>query len=201
MIGSAMPVFWFGLILIYVFYFVLGLAPAPLGRIGLTTTPPDHITGLYVLDSLLMGNPDLAWKCLRQLLLPAITLSMGSMSILARMSRNIFLEIMSQDYVRMARAKGLSRRAIIWKHGFGNALIPILTVLGSQIGVLLGATVVTETIFSWPGIGSYLTQSILLTDYAPIQAFALLSAVIYIVINLLLDIAYVIVDPRVDLQS
>ncbi len=200
MIGSAIPGFWLGLVLIYVFYYKFNLLPAALGRIGILSSPPQYITGMYVLDSILTGDYALAWESFKQLILPAVTLSMCSMSILARMTRASVLETLSQDYVRTAKAKGLSRYVVVCKHALGNALIPILTVLGSQLGVLMGATVVTETIFSWPGIGSYITQSILLNDYAAVQAFALISAIIYIVINLILDILYSVVDPRIAIR-
>ena len=201
MLGAAFPVFWLGLLLIYFFFYKLGILPAPLGRLGLMDLPPDKITGLYVLDALLEGNPALAGQAVQYLILPAVTLSMGSLAIISRMTRASMLEELSQDYVRTARAKGLSGFAVVTKHALSNAWISILTTIGSQLGILMGSTVVTETIFSWPGIGSYLTQSILVTDYAPIQSVALLTAVIYIVINLLLDILYTVVDPRVSFDS
>lgn len=197
MVGSAMPVFWLGLLLIYFFFYILGVCPAPLGRIGMTDYPPVTITGLYVLDSLLVGDFQMAEECASYLVLPAVTLSMPTMAILARMTRSSMLDVLSLDFVRTARAKGLSPFSVVCKHALANALIPILTVLGSQFGVLMGSTVVCETIFSWPGIGSYLTQSILVTDYNPIQAFTLITAVLYLAINLILDIIYTIVDPRI----
>ena len=119
------------------------------------------------------------------------------MAVLARMTRSSMLEVLGQDYIRTARAKGMRERVVIYRHALRNALIPILTVLGSQFGMMLGYTVVVETIFSWPGIGFYVTDSILNTDYNPVQAFALLSAVLYVVINLVLDILYAVVDHRV----
>ena len=201
MAGAAFPVFWLGLILIYFFFYKFGILPAPLGRLGLMDQPPETITGLYVLDALLEGNTALAGQAAQYLILPAVTLSMGSLAIISRMTRASMLEELSQDYVRTARAKGLSGFAVVTGHALSNAWISILTTIGSQLGILMGSTVVTETIFSWPGIGSYLTQSILVTDYAPIQSVALLTAVIYIVINLLLDILYTVVDPRVSFDS
>lgn len=195
--GATMPVFWLGLMLILVFYAKLDIAPAPMGRISNYINPPTAITGLYVLDSILTGDMVGLKSSLAQIALPAITLSVSSMAVIARMTRSSMLEVLSQDYVRTARAKGLKERVVVYRHAFTNTLIPVLTVLGSQFGYLLGYTVVVETIFAWPGIGSYVTDSIMVTDYAPVQAFALLSAAVYVVINLTLDILYTVVDPRV----
>ncbi len=195
--GASMPVFWLGLMLVLVFYVKLGISPAPMGRIGNGLNDPTHITGLFILDSMLTGDTAALKSSLSQIALPAVTLSLASMAIITRMTRSSMLEVLGLDYVRTARAKGLKERVVIYRHAFSNTLIPLLTVLGSQFGLLLGYTVVVETIFAWPGIGSYVTDSILITDYAPIQAFALLSAVLYLVINLVLDLLYTVVDPRV----
>lgn len=200
MIGSSMPIFWLGLMLIYYLFYKMRWFPAPMGRLGITVVAPAKITGMYVLDALLAGDVKLAGECAKYLVLPSITLSMGTMSILARMTRTSMLETLNMEYVRTAKAKGLRPGKIIWKHAFTNALIPILTVLGGQFGVLMGSTVVCESIFSWPGLGTYLTQSILATDYNPVQAFTLLTAVMYVLINLVLDILYTVVDPRVRLE-
>ncbi|WP_152397530.1 ABC transporter permease [Paenibacillus guangzhouensis] len=197
LIGACMPVFWLGLLLILLFYSKLGIAPAPMGRIGNDILPPTNITGLYLVDSLLTAD----WVAFRQslshLILPAICLSSGTMAIIARMMRSSMLEVISQDYIRTARAKGLSEGAVVYKHALANASIPTITMVGLQIGYLLGGAVITETIFSWPGVGSYVTESILATDYAPIQAFTLLSAVVYSVINLVVDLIYGWIDPRI----
>jgi peptide/nickel transport system permease protein len=197
MLGATMPVFWFGLMLILVFYAKLHWAAAPMGRISSNINPPTHITGLYVLDSLFTGDTVALKDSVAHLILPALTLSMSSMAVLARMTRSSMLEVLSQDYIRTARAKGMREHIVVHRHALRNALIPILTVLGSQFGMMLGYTVVVETIFSWPGIGYYVTDSILNTDYNPVQAFALLSAVLYVIINLVLDILYTVVDHRV----
>jgi len=197
LIGACMPVFWLGLLLILLFYSKLGIAPAPMGRIGNDILPPTNITGLYLIDSLLTAD----WVAFRQslshLILPAICLSSGTMAIIARMMRSSMLEVISQDYIRTARAKGLSEGTVVYKHALANASIPTITMVGLQIGYLLGGAVITETIFSWPGVGSYVTESILATDYAPIQAFTLLSAVVYSVINLVVDLIYGWIDPRI----
>ena len=197
MLGATMPVFWFGLMLILIFYAELGWSVAPIGRISSGINPPTTVTGLYVLDSILTGDIIALKDSVKHLLLPAFTLSMSSMAVLARMTRASMLEVLGQDYIRTARAKGMKERIVIYRHALRNALIPILTVLGGQFGMMLGYTVVVETIFSWPGIGFYVTDSILNTDYNPVQAFALLSAILYVIINLVLDILYAVVDHRV----
>ncbi|MEI2399976.1 MULTISPECIES: ABC transporter permease [Paenibacillus] len=197
LIGACVPIFWLGLMFIYVFYSILGWAPAPMGRISGDLNPPVHITGLYVLDSILSGDTAALKSSLSHLLLPAICLSTGTMAIIARMTRSSMLEVVDQDFVRTARAKGLRESAVIYKHALVNALIPTLTVLGLQFGFLMGGAVITETIFSWPGIGGYVTDSILAADYAPIQAFTLVSAVLYCGINLAVDLIYGFIDPRI----
>ncbi|MCE5171958.1 ABC transporter permease [Paenibacillus profundus] len=197
LIGACMPVFWLGLLLILFFYSKLGIAPAPMGRIGGDILPPTNITGLYLVDSLLTADWVAFKQSLSHLLLPAICLSAGTMAIIARMMRSSMLEVIGQDYIRTARAKGLNERSVVYKHALVNASIPTVTMIGLQIGYLLGGAVITETIFAWPGVGSYVTESILATDYAPIQAFTLLSAVVYSCINLLVDMVYGLIDPRI----
>lgn len=197
MLGATMPVFWFGLMLILIFYATLHWAVAPTGRISMGINPPTTITGMYVLDSILTGDMVALKDSLAHIILPAITLSMSTMAVMARMTRASMLEVLGQDYIRTARAKGMKERIVIYRHALRNALIPILTVLGGQFGMMLGYTVVVETIFSWPGIGFYVTDAILNVDYNPVQAFALFSALLYVVINLVLDILYTVVDRRV----
>jgi len=197
LIGACVPIFWLGLLFIYIFYSILGWAPAPMGRISGDLNPPTHITGLYVVDSLMTGDMVALKSSFAHLLLPAICLSTGTMAIVARMTRSSMLEVIGQDYVRTARAKGLSETAVVGKHSLINALIPTLTVLGLQFGGLLGGAVITETIFSWPGVGGYVTDSILAADYAPIQAFTLVSAILFSFINLAVDLVYGLIDPRI----
>jgi len=197
--GVSMPIFWFGLILIYLFFFVLKWAPAPTGRLGILTSPPNHITGLFVLDSLLTGNGEALIDSLKHLVLPAFCLSTWSMAILLRMTRSGMLDVLSQDYIRTARAKGLPRRAIIYQHALRNALIPLITVLGLNFGILLNGAVLTESIFSWPGMGLYVVESITWLDYTPIQGLAIFATIIYALINLVVDVLYVVIDPRIKL--
>ncbi|WP_425452349.1 ABC transporter permease [Paenibacillus cellulosilyticus] len=196
-IGTSVPIFWLGLLLITLFYSKLGWLPAPIGRISGNINPPTHITGLYIADSLLSGDLVALKSSLHHLLLPAICLSMSTMAIVTKMIRASMLEVIRQDFMRTAKAKGLSERAVIYKHGLINSLIPTLTVIGLQFGALLGGAVIIETIFVWPGIGSYVTESILSADYAPIQAMTLISAVLYGLINLVVELLYGVLDPRV----
>ncbi|MEK4458247.1 ABC transporter permease [Paenibacillus sp. FSL R10-2748] len=197
LIGACMPIFWIGLLFIYIFYAKWGIAPAPMGRISGDINPPTHVTGLYVLDSLMTGDFVALKSSLSHLVLPAVCLSTGTMAIVARMMRSSMLEVIGQDFVRTARAKGLREGIVIYKHALINAFIPTLTVLGLQVGYLIGGAVITETIFTWPGVGSYVTDSILAADYAPIQAFTLVSALIYSFINLGVDLVYGLIDPRI----
>lgn len=197
LLGSSLPIFWLGLLLISLFYTKLGWLPAPMGRISDSINPPTSITGLYVVDSLLSGDMVALKDSLLHLLLPALCLSTGTMAIVVRMVRSSMMEVLQQDFMRTARAKGLSERAVVYRHGLINSFIPTLTVLGLQFGYLLGGAVITETIFAWPGIGNYVTESILAADYSPIQAMTLLSAVLYGLLNLIVDVLYGVLDPRV----
>lgn len=197
MVGASMPVFWLGLLVIFFFYKELGIAPAPLGRIASDVNPPTHITGLYTVDSLLSGDMVALGSSLSHLIWPALVLAAGSTAITTRMTRSAMLEVIGQDYVRTAMAKGLSHYIVVGKHAFKNAAPVIATITGLQFGQLLGGAVITETIFTWPGVGSYVTQSIMATDYAPVQAFTLIAAVIYLVVNLLVDLFNGWLDPRV----
>ncbi len=197
LLGTSLPVFWIGFVLIFLLYSQWDIIPAPFGRISRQINPPTHITGLYLLDSLL-SNDMVAFKdALSYIILPAICLSLSSLAIISRMTRNNMLEVLNLDFIRTARSKGMKESKIILKHGFRSILVPILTVIGAQFGSLIGNAVVIETIFNWPGVGSYITTSILQTDYAPVQAFTLVSVFIYMGINLLLDILYTVVDPRI----
>ncbi len=195
--GASMPLFWLGMLVIYVFYYLLDIAPAPVGRLGDSINPPTHVTGLYLVDSLLSGDTVAFSSAAHHIIWPALVLSTGALAMFSRMTRSAMLEILGQDYVRTAVSKGLRPRSVIGKHALKNAAPPVLTVVGLELGQLLAGAVLTETIFTWPGIGSYITQSILATDYAPIQAFTLLAAVLYLVINLAVDLAQAAIDPRI----
>jgi len=197
LVGASMPLFWLGLLVIYFFYFTLGIAPAPIGRISSGVNPPTEVTGLFLVDSLLSGDTVAFSSSLQSIIWPALVLATGSIAMISRMTRSAMLEVLGQDYVRTARSKGLSPRFVIGKHAFRNASPSVVTVVGLEFGQLLGGAVITETIFSWPGVGSYVTQSIMATDYAPVQAFTLLAAAIFLVVNLIVDLVNAAIDPRV----
>lgn len=197
LLGTSVPVFWLGFMLILILYAKLDIIPAPFGRISDGIFPPTQITGLYLVDSLLTGDMVAFKDALGHIFLPAVCLSFGSLAVISRMTRSNMVDVLNLDYIRTARSKGIKEWKVITKHGFKNILVPVLTVIGGQLGGLIGNAVVVETIFNWPGVGSYITQSILQTDYAPVQAFTVISVLIYMFINLVLDILYSIVDPRI----
>ncbi len=197
-LGNSMPVFWWGLILIM--FFSVGLEWTPVsGRIGIEFDI-DPVTGFMLIDSLLAdwrGQESGAFaSALLHLVLPATVLGTIPMAVVARMTRSAMLEVLREDYMRTARAKGLSPARVIVRHGLRNALIPVVTVLGLQVGSLLGGAVLTETIFSWPGIGKWLIEAIARRDYPVVQAGILVSALLFIGVNLVVDLLYGVVNPR-----
>jgi peptide/nickel transport system permease protein len=192
--GISMPIFWLGLMLMYLFSVKLGILPL-MGRytMGLEYQP---MTGLMIVDSLYQGDFQLLINSLWHLILPAFTLATIPMAIIARMTRSSMLEVMSKDYIRTARAKGLSHRAVVFRHALKNAFLPIITVIGLNFGLLLGGAVLTETIFSWPGLGRYVVDSLLARDYPAVQGCILFFAVIMVLVNLTVDVLYFYIDPR-----
>jgi len=197
-LGVSVPVFWLALVAQLVLYDFLGWFPAG-GRLDTTLQPPPHITGMYTIDSLLAGNGPLLANSLWHLALPAIVLSLGSLAVVIRMMRGSMLEVLRQDYIRTASAKGLGERLIIWRHAFRNALLPTITVAGLQTGYLLGGAILVEAVFSWSGIGLYTVQSIFTSDYNAVMGVTLMIAALFILVNLLVDVLYAIVDPRIHL--
>lgn len=197
LLGVSIPVFWLGLLLVYLFAVNLHWLPTG-GRLS-TDLALDFrpITGFLVLDGLLSLKPQVVLDALRHLLLPALTLGTIPLAILTRITRGAMLEVLSQDYVRTARAKGLSERQVILKHALKNALLPVVTIVGLQFGTLLGGAILTETIFSWPGIGSYIYEGILNRDYPVVQAGVLVVATAFVLVNLLVDLSYALLDPRI----
>lgn len=195
LLGVSMPIFWLGLMMIIIFSVTLGWLPAS-GRIAIGFKPED-ITGLYLVDSLLTGDKESFWNALKHLMMPALALGAYSTAIIARMTRATMLETIRQDYVRTARAKGLREPVVVVKHALRNALIPIVTVIGLQMGALLGGAVLTETVFSWPGIGSYIVDGIMVSDYPRVQGAVLLIGTIFVLVNLIVDILYCYLDPRI----
>jgi len=197
LVGVSLPNFWLGIMLIYFLGGQLNLLPVA-GRIEYGVEVRS-ITRLYLVDSLITGNFMAFWSALKHLLMPAVTLGSALAAIVTRISRSSVLEVMRQDYVTTARAKGLSETAVIWRHILRNALITIVTILGLQLGALLSGSVVTETVFSYPGIGDLLIQSISARDYKLTQVLILMFAVTYFVVNLLIDLLYSVIDPRIRL--
>lgn len=195
LIGVSMPIFWLGLMLQWAFAIDLGWLPTT-GRED-ARDPISAITNIYLLDTLLQGRFDQFVVVLKHIILPASALATIPMAIIARMTRATMLEVMQSDYIRTARAKGLSMFWVVYKHSLKNAVIPVLTIIGLQTGLLLGGAILTETIFGWPGIGRYLYDAIAYRDYPVIQSGILVIAAIFVLINLIVDLLYVFVDPRI----
>lgn len=194
--GVSLPLFWLGLVLQAFVYGRLHLLP-PGQRLDPFVTAPHHITGMYTLDSLLTANWAALSNALQHVVLPAVTLAFASLASVTRVTRASMLEALGQDYIRTARAKGVSRTAISYRHALRNALIPTTTLLGTQVGNLLGGAFLVEIVFSWPGIGFYSVQAIRSFDYAAIMGITVIIAVVYTAINLLVDVLYAVLDPRI----
>ncbi len=200
LLGVSLPVYWLGLLLVYLFAVNLHWLP-PSGRLSIDAGFNfKSITGFYVLDALLQGNLRVLKDVLAHLVLPALTLGTIPLAILARITRSAMLEVLSQDYIRTARAKGLLERWVIFKHALKNALLPVVTIIGLQFGTLLGGAILTETIFSWPGIGSWIYEGILSRDYPVVQGGVVFVAITFVLINLLVDLSYAFLDPRIQYQ-
>ncbi len=195
LVGVSMPIFWLGLMLIYLFAVKFPLLPM-MGRISLGLEVPD-VTGLMMVDAVVAGNWQSFVSALKHLLLPAFTLATIPMAIVARITRSAMLEVLNMDYVRTARAKGMTELVVIFRHALRNAFLPVVTVLGLNLGLLLGGAVLTETIFSWPGLGRYVVDSLSGRDYAAVQGCILVFALLMAVINLAVDLIYVVLDPRI----
>ena len=199
--GVSLPVFFTGLILIYVFYYLVGWAPAPLGRLDVFFSPPPHVTGFYLIDSLIAGEGGVFVASLKQLVLPAITLGIFALAPIARMTRASMLAVLASDFVRTARASGLAPLTVVVTYAFRNAMLPVVTTLGMVFSFLLGANVLVEKVFAWPGIGSFAVEALIASDFAPLQGFVLTMAVMYVALNLLIDALYGVIDPRVRIEA
>jgi peptide/nickel transport system permease protein len=199
--GVSLPVFFTGLLLVYIFYYQLGWAPAPIGRLDAFTDAPAQITGFYLIDSLLTGNIEAFRSAFGQLLLPAFTLAIFSLAPITRMTRASMLAVLASDFVRTARASGLDSKTVIFTYAFRNAMLPVVTTLGMVFSFLLGANVLVEKVFAWPGIGSYAVEALLQSDFAPVQGFVLSMAILYVALNLAIDVLYGAIDPRVRLEG
>jgi len=194
-LGVSMPVFWTGLLLLLLFYYKLDLLPGS-GRLELFIIPPEPKTGLIILDALLEGNWEAFWDGLKHIILPAFVLGYASSASIARMTRASVLDVLRQDYIRTAKAKGLPKRLVIYKHALKNALIPVVTLIGLRFGSLLEGAVLTETIFGWPGLGRYIVNALLVLDYPSVMGGTVFIALIYSLANLVVDITYAVLDPR-----
>ncbi|MBT2663556.1 ABC transporter permease [Bacillus sp. ISL-45] len=195
LIGVSMPIFWLGLMEQWLFAINLDILPTS-GREEVRN-PVDAITNFYIIDTLIQGRTDQFVDVLKHLVLPAMALATIPMAIIARITRSTMLEVMRSDFIRTARAKGLSMFWVVYKHSLKNAVIPVLTVIGLQTGLLLGGAILTETIFSWPGIGRYIYEAINYRDYPVIQSGILVIALIFVMINLVVDLLYAAIDPRI----
>lgn len=199
--GVSMPTFFTGIVLIYLFYYLLGIAPSPLGRLDFIYLEPDHVTGFYLIDAALMGDWETWRGAARQLILPACTLALFTLAPIARMTRASMLSALSSDFIRTARAAGLSRRKVLYGYAFRNAMLPVVTTLGMVFSFALGANVLVEKVFAWPGIGSYAVEALVVSDYAAVQGFVLAMALLFVALNLVIDLLYTVIDPRIALSS
>jgi peptide/nickel transport system permease protein len=195
LIGVSMPIFWLGLVLMIIFSVNLGWLPLS-GRLSYDITL-EPVTNLYLIDSIIQGNWAAFKDALHHIIMPAFTLSTIPMAIIARMTRSSMLEVLRQDYIRTAKAKGLSPRAVHYKHALRNALIPIVTIIGLQFSILLGGAILTETIFAWPGIGSWLLNAVYARDFNAVQGGTMLIATLFVLINVLVDLLYAVINPRI----
>lgn len=198
--GVSMPIFWLGILMQILFYQHLKLLPLG-GRLGVLDIEPPNVTGFYLIDTLLDGDFVTFRSALVHLVLPAATLAAGSIAVISRMMRASVIEVLDADYVRTAQAKGLPAGAVLRFHVFRNALIPTTTILGLQVGALLSGNVLAEVVFNWPGIGLYAVNAIKNLDYPAIMGVTLAISVIYVFVNLLVDIAYVMLDPRISFDG
>jgi peptide/nickel transport system permease protein len=196
--GISMPTFWLALLALYVFFFRLDWFPGG-GRLDPGTTPPGQVTGLYTVDALLHGQVSLAWDALHHLILPALVLAAFNVSLITRYTRSAILEVINDDYVRAARAKGLPERTVVIRHVLRAALPSVVTVVGLVFANVLTGAVLVENIFAWPGIGQYAYQASLELDLPAIMGVSLFVAVVYVTVNFVVDVLYGVIDPRLRL--
>jgi peptide/nickel transport system permease protein len=197
-IGVSAPIFWIGMILLSTFYIRLKWAPGPVGRLPLLAEPPDRITGLYTIDTILHGDFDTFRLAVKALVLPVLTIALVAMAPIARMTRAMMIDALESDYIRTARSMGLPARVIILHHALKNAFIPVLTLIAAVFGFAIGGEVLVEYIFTWPGLGLYSYNAILGADFPAIQGFIMLVTGIYLFIYLAVDIITAMLDPRVE---
>ena len=198
LIGVSMPIFWLGLVFMLIFSLNLGWLPLS-GRLSVGVHL-DVITNFYILDAVLTANWTAFKDALWHIIMPAVTLSTIPTAIVARMTRSSMLDVLRQDYIKTAKAKGLSRLTVVFKHALRNALIPVVTTIGLQFGVLLGGAILTETIFAWPGVGKWMYDAVMQRDYMVIQGGVLFIAALFVMINLCVDVLYAVINPRISVQ-
>jgi peptide/nickel transport system permease protein len=196
LVGASAPIFWLALMALYVFYARLGWFPPP-GRLDTGIQPPPPVTGLLTVDAILVGRWDVMINALKHLALPALVLGFHQMAYIVRVTRSSMLEVIAQEYIRTARAKGVGERLLLYRHALRNALIPTVTYIGLAFGSLLSGTVIAETVFSWPGVGRYAFQSATSLDFPAIVSVVTVIAMIYIAVNLSVDVLHVAIDPRI----
>jgi peptide/nickel transport system permease protein len=197
LLGVATPLFWLGLILVYVFYYLLGMAPAPTGRIDMLVDPPLRFTGLYVIDSLVSGDMEALWSSVSHLILPVMTLTFVVSASMALMTYTSMCRVLSAQYILVGHAYGIAPHLLIYKYALKNALMPVITFVGLQSGFLIGGVVLVEVVFALPGIGRYAVDSLLVNDFAPVQGVVMVVLVVYMCVNLLADLLYGLVNPQV----
>jgi peptide/nickel transport system permease protein len=195
LLGVSIPIFFLAILLKYIFAIKLGLLPT-VGRQSVLIDSP-HPTNFYILDAIIAGDPEALWDCIKHLILPAIALGSIPLAIIARITRASTLDVQNEDYVRTARAKGLPPRLVDARHIFRNALLPIATIIGLQTGLLLSGAVLTETVFAWPGIGTWLVQAIDDRNYPVLQSGILFVSLVFVLVNLLVDLSYAVINPRI----
>jgi ABC-type dipeptide/oligopeptide/nickel transport system permease component len=201
-VSAAFPTFFIGLLFVYVFYFLLGWAPQPLGRLNeIAFSPPPRVTGAYTIDALIVGDWPVFRAALAQLVLPAVSLGLFALAPIARITRAAMLEALSSDFVRTARASGLPMGKILITYAFRNVLLPVSSVLGMVFSFLMGSNVLIEQVFGWQGVGAYAVSAVIASDYAAVQGFVLMMAVLYVLLNLAVDIFATLIDPRVRFEG
>jgi len=195
--GQATPTFFLGLLLVFVFYYELGWAPAPLGRLDVVYASPTEITGFWTIDAALAGDGSTLAQVAAQLVLPSVTLGLFGLGPLARVTRAAMIEALASDYIRTARAAGLSPRKVLWSYAFRNAVLPVLNASSVVFSYMLGASVLVEKVFGWPGVGAYAIDAVLASDFAPVQGFVVAMALLYLAMNLIIDVIAGLLDPTV----
>ena len=199
--GVSLPTFFTGILLIYIFYYTLGISPSPIGRLDFIYLEPDTVTGFYLIDTAISNDWETWLGAAKQLILPSITLALFTLAPIARMTRASMLTILSSEFIRTAKAAGLSNSKVLFSYALRNAFLPVITTLGMVFSFALGANVLVEKVFAWPGIGSYAVEALIVSDYAAVQGFVLSMAIMFVILNLLIDLIYMVIDPRIGFGS